>query len=68
MSKLPKYKVWDGEILHDVGELHWVQGGVKWYGPGVGSGWIFINLDFNWMGSKVPKIPKTDLLLEVVNV
>lgn len=60
---LPRFKIWDGEMLHDVSELHWVAGGVKWWGPGVGSGWAFINPDFFW--GKEP-IPKADLLLEVV--
>ncbi len=35
-----KFRVWDGELMHTVGELHWMVGGIKFYGPGVGQGWI----------------------------
>jgi hypothetical protein len=63
MSKLGNYRVWDGELLHTVSGIDWVMGGVKWYGPGVGDGWLFINPEFDWKGKEVPD---TDLLLEVV--
>jgi len=63
MSNLPKYKVWDNEMLHDVCELHWVQGGIKWYGPGVGEGWVYLNPDFEWESRETPSV---DELLEVV--
>jgi len=64
MALLPEYKVWDGTILHDVSELIWVQGGIKWYGPGVGQGWVHLNPNFKWKDE--PK-PPTDELLEVVH-
>ncbi|OMF47732.1 YopX family protein [Paenibacillus amylolyticus] len=41
-----KFRAWDGELMHDVGELHFSQGpkldgkGIRFYGPGVGSGWV----------------------------
>lgn len=41
-----KFRAWDGELMHDVSELHFCMGpkldgkGLKFYGPGVGSGWI----------------------------
>ena len=63
MAVLPTYKVWDGKLLHNVSELAWVAGGIKWYGPGVGKGWAYINPDFNW---KLAEKPILDLLLEVV--
>ena len=35
-----KYRAWDGKLIHTVSELCWMQGGMKFYGPGVGEGWI----------------------------
>lgn len=41
-----KFRAWDGEIMHNVSELHFCMGpkldgnGLKFYGPGVGQGWI----------------------------
>ena len=64
MAKYARHKVWDGEMLHDVSELCRVAGGIKWYGPGVGQGWVDIDPIFEWEDE--PK-PKTDLLLEVVD-
>lgn len=65
MSKLPRYQVWDGSILHNVAELHWCAGGVKWCGPGVGEGWVKLDKSFHWANKQKPK---TDLLLEVVEI
>lgn len=63
MAKLPEYKVWDGELLHTVSELSWVVGGIKWYGLGVGEGWVYLNPDFTW---KINEKPDLDQLLEIV--
>lgn len=41
-----EFRVWDGELMHDVSELIFCMGpkldgkGLKFRGPGVGSGWI----------------------------
>lgn len=41
-----KFRVWDGVLMHNVSELHFCMGpkldgkGLKFYGPGVGQGWI----------------------------
>ncbi|MDR4441784.1 YopX family protein [Bacillus cereus] len=41
-----KFRVWDGNLMHNVSELHFCMGpkldgnGLKFYGPGVGQGWI----------------------------
>ncbi|USK66280.1 YopX family protein [Peribacillus frigoritolerans] len=41
-----KFRVWDGVLMHNVAELHFCMGpkldgkGLKFYGPGVGKGWI----------------------------
>ncbi|PLR84635.1 hypothetical protein CVD25_00955 [Bacillus canaveralius] len=41
-----KFRAWDGELMHNVSELHFCMGprldgkGLKFYGPGVGQGWI----------------------------
>ncbi|MCC2381231.1 MULTISPECIES: YopX family protein [Bacillus] len=41
-----KFRVWDGKLMHNVSELHFCMGpkldgnGLKFYGPGVGQGWI----------------------------
>lgn len=63
MSNLPAYKVWDGNRLFDVAEITRVDGGIRWYGPGYGQGWLFLNPLFNW---NQESIPVCDLLLEVV--
>jgi hypothetical protein len=41
-----KFRAWDGKIMHTVAELHYCMGpkldgnGLKFYGPGVGEGWV----------------------------
>jgi hypothetical protein len=41
-----EFRVWDGELMHNVSELIFCMGpkldgkGLKFYGPGVGQGWI----------------------------
>ncbi|MEW4154370.1 YopX family protein [Bacillus thuringiensis] len=41
-----KFRVWDGNLMHNVSELHFCMGpkldgnGLKFYGPGVGQGWV----------------------------
>lgn len=41
-----KFRVWDGELMHTVSELIFCMGpkldgkGLKFFGPGVGQGWI----------------------------
>ncbi|MBG9837932.1 MULTISPECIES: YopX family protein [Bacillus cereus group] len=41
-----EFRVWDGTLMHNVSELHFCMGpkldgnGLKFYGPGVGQGWI----------------------------
>lgn len=52
-----KFRVWDGNLMYQVGELYFCAGGTKWYGPGVGTGWCLVNAK-----SKGP-IPKTDNLM-----
>jgi hypothetical protein len=56
----PKFRVWDGNLYHNVDELCFVAGGIKWYGPGVGKGWCFLNPEFDWTkkgcGAKPEKI------------
>ncbi len=66
-----KFRVWEkkrkfmhtvGE--HTVGELAWMQGGIKWYGPGVGQGWCHLNDEF-WDKRKVLERPKNvDILMQ----
>ena len=34
-----KFRAWDGELMHNVDELHFPVGGMHWFGPGVGKGW-----------------------------
>ena len=34
-----RFRAWDGEQMYSVDELHFPQGGLRWYGPGVGRGW-----------------------------
>jgi len=43
-----KFKVFDGKMVHDVAELIWTTVGIKWYGPGVGRGWVYLRDDFDW--------------------
>ena len=64
MSILPQYKVFDGNVLHTVAEIIRVEGGIKWMGPGVGQGWVYLNPDFDWKKFDRPDI---DELLEVVS-
>ena len=47
-ERVIKFRAWDKEnkIMFDVSELHFVKGGIKFYGPGVGSGWITVNDEF----------------------
>ena len=59
---IPKFRVYDGCLTHSVHELTWVQGGIKWYGPGVGSGWVVVNQKFDWEGEGIER-PKTDKLI-----
>lgn len=59
-----KFKVWDGVILHDLSEIHWCREGVKWYGPGVGDGWLKVD-KLNW---PFDEVPRTDLLLKEIEV
>lgn len=33
-----KFRVWDGELIHDVSELFWSQGGLRWCGPDISMG------------------------------
>jgi hypothetical protein len=41
IGNIIKFRAWDGEMMHDVSELFWSQGGLRWNGPGYGGG----NLD-----------------------
>lgn len=43
-----KFRAWDGKLMHTVSELVWMQGGLKFYGPGVGKGVIEANPKFDW--------------------
>lgn len=40
MGREIKFRAWTGNVMLPVDELHFMDGGTKWYGPGVGSGWI----------------------------
>ena len=64
MARIPRYRVWDGELLHTVSGLDWVKGGIQWHGPGVGSGWIKVDKHC-WHSGEAPN---EDQLLEVVEV
>ena len=63
MSVLPQYKVFKDNMIHTVAEICRVQGGIRWYGPGVGRGWLLLNPDFDWYKQDKPSV---DELLEVV--
>ncbi len=43
-----KYRAWDGKMMHTVAELIWTQGGLTWYGPGVGKGTVIANPKFDY--------------------
>lgn len=57
----PQYRVWDGKIIHSVAELIWCQGGLKWYGPGVGKGICAVNPKFDW-GKEKPWVVDSVLM------
>jgi uncharacterized phage protein (TIGR01671 family) len=48
MNREIKFRAWDGKLMHTVSELSWMQGGLKFYGPGVGEGVIEANPKFDW--------------------
>jgi uncharacterized phage protein (TIGR01671 family) len=43
--RLIKFRAWDGKLMHQVAELAFLQGGIKFYGPGVGEGWCTSEMD-----------------------
>jgi uncharacterized phage protein (TIGR01671 family) len=48
-----KFRAWNlkDKYMHQVAELSWSMGGLKFYGPGVGSGVCSVNKDFEkWDG------------------
>ncbi len=47
MQKI-KYRAWQNKMMHTVSELSWMQGGLKFYGPGAGEGIIEANSKFDW--------------------
>lgn len=55
MGKI-KFRAWDGKLMHIVGELSWSMGGLKFYGPGYGSGICYVNPDFNEWGGEQWKV------------
>jgi len=40
-----KFRAWDikHKFMHNVAELHWMEGGIKFYGPGAGQGVCIVN-------------------------
>jgi uncharacterized phage protein (TIGR01671 family) len=48
MDKKIEFRAWDGKLMHTVSELIWTEGGLKFYGPGVGEGVIEANPKFDW--------------------
>ena len=46
--KVTKFRAWDGKLMHDVGELVWLAGGLKFYGPGVGQGIVEARANYDW--------------------
>ena len=43
-----KFRAWDGKLMHTVDTISWMEGGVKFYGPGVGEGVIEANPKYTW--------------------
>lgn len=41
-----KFRAWDGVLMHTVSCLSWVMGGLRFDGPGVGTGWIKGTVDY----------------------
>ena len=60
MSNRHAYRVWDGKMMHHVDTLSFPVGGIKWYGPGVGDGWVEVNPEA-WDG---PIPERIDTLLQ----
>lgn len=64
----PKYRVWEIEakfMTEQVCGLEWSVAGCKWYGPGVGSGWCYLDPDFDWSRkTTTPKPKHVDILMQ----
>jgi len=43
-----KFRAWNNGLMYSVSELIWQEGGLKFYGPGVGSGIIEANPKHDW--------------------
>ncbi len=62
-----KYRVWEVEAkyMSTVAGLDWTMAGIKWYGPGVGSGWCYLDPDFDWDSPNTgPKPKHVDILMQ----
>jgi hypothetical protein len=65
MSREIEFRCWDGEFMNTVSGLYFCQGGIKWDGPGVGSGWCHLNPDFNWDSDRAGNKPEyIDILMQ----
>ena len=65
MSGECKFRVWDGEVMNTVSGLDWTVAGIKWYGPGVGDGWCYLDSDFDWSQKNCnPKPERIDILMQ----
>jgi uncharacterized phage protein (TIGR01671 family) len=62
-----KYRVWEVQFsaMNTVAELSWRQAGIYWHGPGVGSGWCFLDPLFDWAKrTDTPKPKHVDILMQ----
>ena len=48
-----KFRAWDGKLMHTVSGLSWMQGGLIFYGPGVGEGICEAHPKFDWKADTV---------------
>lgn len=68
----PAYRIWNGKTMHTVFELIWQYGGLHWYGPGVGSGYVWLNPDAEDQWGKTPGWPekpkRIDMLMQCTHI
>ena len=62
-----KYRVWHtkDKYMSTVAGLDWTIAGLRWYGPGVGEGWCYLDPDFDWTQKNCnPKPEQIHILME----